>query len=98
MSYIVVAFSVHHVLLFQSFADSNADAERKEIRSKGTAHNSVSQRSILLAGFSLKRIILVLILAGCRRTAVSPVNGTVQGLSIILCDQSCDQLVKLLIN
>lgn len=51
---------------------------------KGTAHNSLSRRRVLLAGLSVKRIILVLILAGCRRTAVSPVNGTVQGLSIIL--------------
>lgn len=40
------------------------------------------RRSVLRAALSLKHITEVLILAGCRGTAVSPLNGTVQGLSI----------------
>lgn len=75
-----------------------ADADRRKLEVTQGLPTTVSQKSVLLAALSPKRIILVLILAGCRRTAVSPVNGTVQGLSIILCEQSCDQLVKLLIN
>ena len=50
----------------------------------------VSHRSVLLAALSLKRLILLLILAGRHKTDVRPVNGGVQTLSITLSSGSSD--------
>lgn len=92
-----ISNNIYSVLLYIGACFAEADRGKLEV-TKEMPKTAFQQRSVLLAALSLKLIIVVLILAGCRRGAVRPVNGTVQGPYIILSQQSCDELIKLLIN